>query len=79
MIATEWQCMHCRCIWVGKQPPRCCPDCESTDAWQKIGCTDVRECTTCGYLFVLEGQQPPSRCPGCETVGDWERVDYVLV
>jgi len=35
-METEWECMECGYLHEGKTPPRKCPDCGATGAWEKV-------------------------------------------
>jgi rubredoxin len=35
-METEWECMECGYLHEGKAPPRKCPDCGATGAWEKV-------------------------------------------
>ena len=39
-METEWECMECGFLHEGKTPPRRCPDCGSSDAWEKVEYVD---------------------------------------
>jgi len=39
-METEWECMECGFLHEGKTPPRRCPDCGASDAWEKVEYVD---------------------------------------
>jgi rubredoxin len=36
----EWECMDCGYLYEGKTPPKRCPDCGASDAWERVEYVD---------------------------------------
>ena len=36
----EWECMDCGYLYEGKTPPKRCPDCGASGAWERVEYVD---------------------------------------